>query len=140
MVGIYNGIISGMARRLLIGLALLLTVLVLVASCQTQAPAPVPTPAPAPAPASTSGPTATDVELEILNFAFVPNTITVAAGTTVTWTNLDSAPHTVTTRETLFDSGRMSTGDTFSYTFEQSGIYEYYCTIHPSMVATIIVN
>jgi plastocyanin len=139
-MGIYNGIISGMARRLLIGLAMLLTVLVLVASCQTQAPAPAPAPVPAPAPAPTPGPTAADVELEISGFAFKPNTITIEVGTTVTWTNMDSAPHTVTTRETLFDSGRMSTGDTFSYTFEQSGTYEYYCTIHPSMVATITVE
>ncbi len=113
---------------IIIGFALLLIGLFGLASCQSTAPAPAP------------APPATTVEVEISNFKFVPNTIAISPGTTVTWTNMDSAPHTVTTRETLFDSGRMSTGDTFSYTFEQSGTYEYYCTIHPSMTATIIVE
>lgn len=117
---------------IIIGFALLLIGLFGLASCQSTAPATAPAPVP--------GPSSTTVEVEISNFKFVPNTITISPGTTVTWTNMDSAPHTVTTRETLFDSGRMSTGDTFSYTFEQSGTYEYYCTIHPYMVATIIVE
>ncbi len=43
-------------------------------------------------------------------------------------------------REPRYDSGRLSTGDTFSYTFEQNGTYEYYCSAHPSMTATIIVE
>ncbi|OGO45366.1 MAG: hypothetical protein A2Z05_03270 [Chloroflexi bacterium RBG_16_60_22] len=78
--------------------------------------------------------------MEIASFAFSPATITVPAGTTVTWTNNDSAPHTVTTRTTLFDSGSLSRGETFSYTFAQAGVYEYYCAIHPRMTAGVIVE
>ncbi|MFH1646301.1 MAG: cupredoxin family copper-binding protein [Chloroflexota bacterium] len=80
------------------------------------------------------------VEVEIANFAFSPATITVPAGTTVTWKNNDAVPHTVTTRTPLFDSGSLSRGETFSYTFDQAGVYEYYCTIHPRMTAEVIVE
>jgi len=80
------------------------------------------------------------VEIEISGFAFKPDTLTVPSGTTVTWTNLDGPPHTVTTLETQYDSGWLSTGDIFSYTFDGNGTYEYYCTIHPFMKATIIVE
>lgn len=119
---------------IIIGLAFLLIGLFGLASCQSTAPAPAPAPAPVP------GPSPTTVEVKISGFAFKPDTFTVSPGTTVTWTNLDGPPHTVTTRETGYDSERLSTGDTFSYTFELSGTYEYYCTIHPSMTATIIVE
>ncbi len=84
--------------------------------------------------------TPTSTEPKISDFAFVPPTITVSAGTTVTWTNNDSVAHTVTTRSTLFDSGNLSRSDTFSYTFAQSGTFEYYCTIHPYMTGKVIVE
>ncbi len=116
------------------GFTLLLIGLFGLASCQSAAPAPAPAPAPVP------GPSPTTVQVEISGFAFKPDTLTIPPGTTVTWTNLDGPPHTVTTRETGYDSKRLSTGDTFSYTFEQNGTYEYYCSIHPSMTATIIVE
>ncbi len=120
---------------IIIGFAFLLVGLFGLASCQPAAPAPAPAPTPAPVP----GPSPT-VEIEISGFAFNPDTLTVPSGTTVIWTNLDGPPHTVTTQETGYDSGWLSTGDTFSYTFEQNGTYEYYCSIHPSMTATIIVE
>ncbi|HJX13238.1 MAG TPA: cupredoxin family copper-binding protein [Dehalococcoidales bacterium] len=91
-----------------------------------------------PGPGITPAPSA--VAVEIASFAFSPATITVPAGTTVTWTNNDSAPHTVTTRTPLFDSGSLSRGETFSYTFAQAGAYEYYCAIHPRMTAVVIVE
>ena len=80
--------------------------------------------------------------VEIKGFAFNPGAITVAKGTTVTWTNEDSAPHTVTTTNAPvdFDSGRMSKGDTFSQTFDAAGTYEYYCSIHPNMKGKVIVT
>ena len=85
-------------------------------------------------------PTLPSNEIKIAGFAFVSGTITVSVGTTVTWTNDDSVPHTVTTRSALFDSGNLSRGDTFSYTFAQSGTFEYYCTIHPYMTGKVIVE
>ncbi len=74
------------------------------------------------------------------NFAFSPATLTVKAGTTVTWTNKDSATHTATSDTGAFDSGNLSKGATFSYTFNTSGTFAYHCTIHPSMKGTIIVE
>ena len=122
---------------IIIGLALLLTGLFGLVSCQPEAPAPAPTPTPAPAPVPGPSPT---VEIEISGFAFNPDTLTVLSGTMVIWTNLDGPPHTVTTQETGYDSGWLSTGDIFSYTFDENSTYEYYCTIHPFMKATIIVE
>ena len=68
--------------------------------------------------------------------------IEVQAGTTVTWTNDDAVPHTVTSTKSddvdsatsdLFDSGTLQTGESFSYTFTEAGDYPYECTIHASM-------
>ncbi len=81
-----------------------------------------------------------DIEMEIADFAFSQPNLTVPAGTKVIWYNSDSAPHTVTTVDRLFDSGRLSRDGTFSYTFEQPGVYDYYCAIHPYMTATVIVE
>jgi len=61
-------------------------------------------------------------------------------GTIVVWYNNDSVAHTVTARDNSFDSGDLSPGDTFQYTFEQSGTLEYYCRIHPSMVGKITIE
>jgi hypothetical protein len=64
-------------------------------------------------------------------------------GAIVVWYNNDSVTHTVTARDNSFDSGNLSPGepgDTFRYTFEQSGTFEYYCKIHPSMVGKIIIE
>ena len=79
-------------------------------------------------------------EVWIQNMAFNPSTITVAAGTTITWTNKDAVIHNVTSNTGLFSSGSISTGGTFSYTFSTSGTFSYYCTIHPSMTASVTVN
>src|SRR5690606_4177874 len=81
--------------------------------------------------------------------AYDPLTLTVEAGTTVRWTNMDSLAHTVTsgtsdgtvgTPDGQFDSGFMNPGDTFEFTFEEPGEYEYYCLPHPWMRATVIVT
>jgi len=85
-------------------------------------------------------PTPTSTEVKISGFAFVPATITIPVGTTVTWFNKDSVAHTVSSREGVFDSGNLSGGATFSYTFDQNGSFEYYCKIHPSMRGKVIVE
>lgn len=75
----------------------------------------------------------------IKDFAFNPQTLTIKVGTTVTWTNEDSALHTVTA-EGIFDSGALSKGESWAYTFEEIGTYDYMCTFHPYMEGTIIVE
>ena len=79
-------------------------------------------------------------EIEISGFAFVPATITVAVGTTVTWTNLDSVAHTVTSETDLFDSGNLARNASFSYTFTDRGTFSYYCATHPSMRGKVSVE
>ncbi len=103
-------------------------------------PSPTPKPEPRPTPEPEPSPTTATAEVTISGFAFGPATITVPVGTTVTWTHNDSPPHTVSSRDAVFDSGNLPPGATFSYTFEQNGTFEYYCKIHPYMTAKIIVG
>lgn len=80
-------------------------------------------------------------QVEIRNFAFAPNTMTVAAGTRVVWTNRDEEPHVVTSAGKQFASSpALDTSDTYAVTFSRPGTYAYYCSIHPMMVGTIIVQ
>lgn len=77
---------------------------------------------------------------------FVPKSITVSKGTTLLWTNDDYTLHTVTSGSpqtssgTEFDSSYFGEGETFEWTFEKSGVFEYYCTLHPFMAGTVNVN
>lgn len=80
------------------------------------------------------------IEVKIDNFSFMPPDITVAPGTIVTWVNQDDVPHTVTSTTDLFKSKALDTDDKFSFTFDKSGTYEYYCSIHPKMAAKVIVQ
>lgn len=79
-------------------------------------------------------------QISIRNFAYTPSNIQVAVGTTVTWTNSDTAPHSVTFKNGTKDSGLLRQGQSFSYTFTTPGTYDYYCTVHPYMVARVIVT
>ena len=83
---------------------------------------------------------AQDATAKIDNFTFVPARLTVKAGTTVTWRNEDDIPHTVTSAARLFRSKALDTDDSFSFTFTEPGIYEYFCSLHPRMTATIVVE
>ena len=78
--------------------------------------------------------------ITIQNLAFNPSTLTVKVGTNVTWINKDSMPHTVTSDNGVFESGSLSNGQTFIYTFNTPGTYNYHCSIHTSMTAKIIVE
>ena len=78
--------------------------------------------------------------VDIEGFAFQPATLTVPPGTTVTWTNQDNAPHTVTSVDGKFDSGSLSKGQKFSFNFTEPGVYDYHCKIHPSMRGQIEVT
>ncbi len=75
------------------------------------------------------------------NFSFLPRTVTVSVGATVTWINRDDVPHTVlsTDKKTLV-SPALDTDEKFSYTFTAAGTNDYYCSVHPHMKGTIIVQ
>jgi plastocyanin len=78
--------------------------------------------------------------VNIDNFAFAPATLTVTAGTTVTWKNEDDSPHRIGDKDGTFKSAALDTDDTFSHTFAAPGEYPYICTIHPYMVGKIVVK
>ena len=75
----------------------------------------------------------------IKDFAFNPSELVIQSGTEITWRNDDAAPHTATAQG-AFDSGTLMTGDTFSYTFDSPGTFDYICTIHPFMKGRIVVE
>ena len=76
----------------------------------------------------------------IADFTFSPNSITVQAGSTVTWVNNDTVPHTATGNNGEFDTGQIAPGGSASITFDNAGTFAYFCSIHPNMTATIIVQ
>lgn len=79
-------------------------------------------------------------QVTIDGFAFAPVTLTVTAGTTVTWTNRDEEPHTVAASDGSFHSPGMGTGATFTHTFPTAGTFDYVCSIHPMMRGTVVVT
>jgi len=86
--------------------------------------------APAPAPAA----------VQIGNFTFKNPVVTIKPGTTVTWTNGDDIPHTVVSKDGVFKSKVLDTGDRFSFTFAKAGQFGYFCSLHPHMTGTIVVK
>ncbi len=74
------------------------------------------------------------------NFDFSPMTLTVTAGTTVTWRNLDGEPHTVVSADGAFRSAALDSNESFAFTFTKPGVYKYVCSIHPKMMASVIVK
>ncbi len=119
----------------------LLTAMVLAQACSSGEET-TPTPAPTVAPTATQGPTSpAEASVAIPGLSFAPQTLRVPVGTSVTWTNdHQGVAHTVSSRDGLFDTGTFASGATFSYTFDESGTFEYYCKIHPFMTAEIIVE
>jgi amicyanin len=78
--------------------------------------------------------------VSIDNFNFSPPTLSVAAGSTVRWTNNDDIPHTVRAVDGSFRSKPMDTSDSYSFTFTKPGVYSYFCSIHPKMVGKVVVK
>ena len=78
--------------------------------------------------------------VSIDSFAFVPATLTVRAGNTVTWTNHDEEPHTVVANDGSFHSPGMGSQATYSHMFPTAGKFDYVCSIHPFMHATVVVT
>lgn len=117
-----------------------LAVAVAVAACSAPRPAagggPPSTQTPVTAPPAAAGPN----QVVIDGFAFAPATLTVPAGTTVTWINRDEEPHTVAASDGSFHSPGMGTGAVFTHTFSAAGTFDYVCSIHPMMRGTVVVT
>jgi plastocyanin len=81
-------------------------------------------------------------EIDIKNFNFEPSTLTVAAGTAVTWVNQDEEPHNIVNlgKPRLFRSQGLDGGDKYTFVFDKPGTYEYVCSVHPHMHGTIVVK
>lgn len=83
---------------------------------------------------------APEVDVQIRDFVFTPQTVSVKVGARVAWTNADAVPHTATERDRRWDTGTLSGGQSASQTFISAGTYRYYCTLHPSMTGAVIVR
>jgi plastocyanin len=118
------------------------------ATAQTYGPSPDPSPAAtaapssAPAPASSAAPSTTAVRpvVHIKDFAFVPATISVAAGQSVLFVQDDQTPHTVTASDKSYDSGNLDQRATWAHAFATPGTYTYVCAYHPNMKGTVVVK
>jgi plastocyanin len=126
--------------RILVVLALVTTAAACGSSGSSQPTSPSPTPSPAPA----GGP-ATSISIPVGaetlgNRAFVPANLNIDTGTTVTWTNSDRESHTSTSDVAGWNSGTISPGRQFSFTFQTAGTFAYHCAIHPGMTGTVVVR
>ena len=89
---------------------------------------------------SAKAPQPASAEVKVDNFSFGPATLTVAVGTTVTWTNRDDIPHTIVSTDKAFKSKVLDTDEKFSFTFSKAGTYPYFCSIHPKMTGSVVVQ
>jgi plastocyanin len=85
---------------------------------------------------SNSAPAAVKID----NFSFGPAELTVSVGTTVQWTNRDDIPHTVVSTDGVFKSHALDTDESFSYKFDKTGTYPYFCSLHPKMTGKVVVQ
>jgi plastocyanin len=123
-------------QRLFAGIVISLAILSFTGSCKKTDTTPVT--GTTTLPGNASGPGANEVWIQ--GMSFTPAIITVTAGTTVTWTNKDAVGHTVTSTTGIFNSGSFGQSKTYSQIFTSTGSYPYFCSIHPSMTGTVVVN
>lgn len=83
---------------------------------------------------------AAGVRIQIRDFMFAPMELRTEVGVPVTWVNQDDEPHTVVSDTGLFRSGALDTGKEYTFRFDKPGIYHVFCSMHPRMTATIIVE
>jgi plastocyanin len=130
---------------LLLRLAVASTLLLSAIACGDGYSSPPTAPSPTPLPTPTSGGASSSVVIpvgaEFLGSrAFTPPDLTVRAGTTVTWMNTDRDSHTTTSDVPGWNSGTVSPGRQFSFTFQTPGSYPYHCSFHPGMVGRVVVS
>ena len=121
------GRIAGVAAILVIGLAIAMSVHIAFAKSRGGVHA-------------GSVATVSAAEVKIDNFAFTPATLTVKAGTEVTWINRDDIPHTVVSDDQAIKSKALDTEDKFRFTFTKAGTYTYFCSLHPKMKGKVVVE
>lgn len=130
--------LNGSKSRILAGISLLFAAIMILNSCNKSTAYNTPGTGGTGGTGGTAGPGTNEVFIQ--GMAFNPASITITAGTTITWTNKDAIAHTVTSNPALFNSGSIPAKGTFTYTFPTAGTFNYYCAIHPSMVASVTVN
>ena len=106
----------------------------------TPCPAGEATPAASPMASPAASPTGIGCAVEIRDFSFQPAQIEISVGTTVTWTNYDTAAHTSTAADGTWNSGNLDQGQSYSFTFDRPGRYDYVCLYHPNMKGTVVVR
>ena len=128
-------------RRQLLGIIAVLAALLAPTACGSGSSGGA-TPPSTSTPSASSGSAAASggSTVEINNFMFMPATLTVPVGTTVTWKFDDSTQHTVSADDNSFASSPMASGQTFTHTFSSAGRVAYHCSIHPFMTGTIVVK
>jgi plastocyanin len=94
----------------------------------------------APLPAVAEPAATAETTVKIDNFTFAPQSVTIKAGTTVTWINQDDIPHAIAATGKAFRSKVLDTDDKYSFTFTTAGVFEYFCSLHPHMTGTIVVE
>lgn len=128
-----------MRRSALLSLGLFAAIAIAACGTTTASSAPAAS-NPASQPAA-SGPAAGGTAVDIADFAFNPQSITVSAGDTVTWTNSDTAPHSVVFDDSsITSSENLNQGDTFEADFATAGTFAYICGIHSNMTGTVVVE
>ncbi|MFT4039826.1 MAG: cupredoxin domain-containing protein [Thermomicrobiales bacterium] len=83
------------------------------------------------------------VEVPIKGFLYIPQTVTIRAGDSIAWTDMDNAPHTATgvgAAKSALDSGAIIYGQTFTQEFDTAGTFPYFCVYHPNMLGTVVVT
>ena len=118
-----------MIRKIVLIVGLLATAMVLTLLLSAGSPG-----------SSAKTPQPATAEVKVDNFSFGPGTLTVPVGTTVTWTNRDDIPHTVVSTDKVFKSKVLDTDEKFSFTFAKAGTYPYFCSIHPKMTGSVVVQ
>jgi plastocyanin len=117
-----------------------LAVALIGAACNSSTPATGGSPAAGGSAPTGGSPAAGGSAVAIVDFAFNPGTLSVKAGSSVTWTNTGGTAHTVTADDGSFDSGTVNPSATFSHPFASAGTFTYHCAIHTNMKATITVT
>lgn len=121
--------------------AILVVPALIVGSFYVMSLAPAPSMAASAAEAAAPGSKSTaDPTISIHEFMFSPTSMTITAGTTVHWKNLDPEPHTIRSVDATFKSDALDENDTFAFKFDKPGTYRYVCSIHPQMLGTIVVK
>jgi plastocyanin len=124
-----------MKKHLILMLVVITGATVSIAGCTSSSSNPSPGPV-----TSTITSTSSQNSVAIQNYAFNPSTLTIQKGANVTWKNYDSVQHTVVSDSSAFSSPLLNTGNTYTFQFNDSGSFPYYCSIHPYMKGTIVVK